>query len=1166
MGGALPAGDTAVIAAVDTATLPPVGTLVAPLVSAPGDVASLPGAGVTVGFSVRNQSASVRAFTLSAGASDAAVVGSLSFAPASVMLGPGAAAAVTVSYTVDAGAEANRAAVVSLSAVDQGASGLRGTGFFTQSVQLNVLSPEVTAPARRVIDAGAVTSVAYALRNLTNAPRVLSGSVRAPLFVSGPGGACGLSVTGSSGAVGALNYGALQSASAAVSYQSASGCEGGTVYRVGFQLVDTEESGAVGVGELELEVRLVLAAPTVVSPVPSPETLAPGTRYTRVFRVTNRSNARRVYDFSATSGATGVARVTSVGAGREVLPGQSVDVPVVVELVAGGIEGSMADVSFIARDRLAGAYQAAGSYRVVVARVAAAPTVTGLSGGASLYQGQDYRFSVRVRNGSNGPSALDLATVLPPEVSYVSGPRGAVSFGPYETKTLTYVFRGNTPAMGARAVPERGYTVRVDATEPGFAGSGASGTLTILNRAPVLGPLVASWATAVMAQQGKPVTWTAAASDPDGDPLTCDYRFGDGTGAPGVPCGAPGVSHSYASGGTYLADVVVRDGHATNGSVSGSASVGVNTPPTAAFSVPDTIWAGEPARFVSGARDVDGDIPRIAWSVVVGGSAVTGTGAEFSATFPSAGAYDVVMGVDDGRGGSARLSRRVSAIANQAPSCSAVTAAPQSPLVGAEVVLKATCSDPEGQALTLTWDYGDGTPVRTLAPDSAKNVYTQPSGREGYMVTVTPTDSRGKVGTAATVAVVVTKPVAPTARLSMAPTDPYAQEDIVFDGSGSTVNDTTQKIVDWQWKFGDLTQTNGERVVKRYAVDTYPDSIWVKLIVTQTDGQQGKDSIKIAPKTTTYARFWTSGFTDKHRIDSANDHYDFRRWIDVNPSRGSTPIARVWANVWTRMGGGAVWWSGTTGLATCMLKDPGDMIWQMACRRAGGPDITDKGPEYYFSNVYLDAARAGLPRADHNRNVWATISLPMQELLSLDGPGDAGFRLLSTRVRWRITHADNLADVRSSQGTEDVQVFVEDVRGRRTSYLVSGIRLSEGDVTHQSGVESLFSNEAGFLGTPSARVVIGADNWAYVTDRVDVDGVVRRVTGWVVVERDFVANTTVRRTYGAAQTIYIDAPPQCGSVTATATFVDNQGKTGTASDILVGSGTGTGTGICGTLL
>ncbi|NJD69712.1 MAG: PKD domain-containing protein [candidate division NC10 bacterium] len=76
------------------------------------------------------------------------------------------------------------------------------------------------------------------------------------------------------------------------------------------------------------------------------------------------------------------------------------------------------------------------------------------------------------------------------------------------------------------------------------------------------------------------VTFTATANDPDGDPLTYAWDFGDGTTKPN---GSASESHTYQTAGSFTATVTVSDGTATaQASLTITPSVGPPDPSTVA--------------------------------------------------------------------------------------------------------------------------------------------------------------------------------------------------------------------------------------------------------------------------------------------------------------------------------------------------------------------------------------------------------------------------------------------------------------------------------------------------------------------------------------------------------------------------------------------------------
>ncbi|MCA9561209.1 MAG: PKD domain-containing protein, partial [Myxococcales bacterium] len=106
--------------------------------------------------------------------------------------------------------------------------------------------------------------------------------------------------------------------------------------------------------------------------------------------------------------------------------------------------------------------------------------------------------------------------------------------------------------------------------------------------------------------------------------------------------------------------------------------------------------------------------------------------------------YTVTVTVDDGRGGQAQAQIQVdfpAPAANRAPS---IEVARVLGINGFEAVLTATAADPDGDALTYTFDWGDGSPDTQNAGGVAAHTFPANVFRL-YRVTVTVDDGKGGI-------------------------------------------------------------------------------------------------------------------------------------------------------------------------------------------------------------------------------------------------------------------------------------------------------------------------------------------------------------------------------------------------------------------------------------
>lgn len=256
--------------------------------------------------------------------------------------------------------------------------------------------------------------------------------------------------------------------------------------------------------------------------------------------------------------------------------------------------------------------------------------------------------------------------------------------------------------------------------------------LQVLNNA----PLAILAATPDTGEPGLTVSFDASASsDPDGHPLSHTWDFGDGS-AP--VSGGFTINHTYTTQGTYFASVTVEDGHGGVGGASQRIEVG-NQAPTAEFSHSSTF--GIPSVLVSfdasGSSDPERDSLSYTWDFGDGGS---GSGQSATHSFTAYGEYRVVLTVNDGQGNERSISRTLH-IQNLPPR-PIFTFSPNSGNAPITVSFDASPSnDPEGQSISYTWDFGDGT---TGSGRSPSHTYTEAINTQ---VKVTVTDAQGASST-----------------------------------------------------------------------------------------------------------------------------------------------------------------------------------------------------------------------------------------------------------------------------------------------------------------------------------------------------------------------------------------------------------------------------------
>ncbi len=254
----------------------------------------------------------------------------------------------------------------------------------------------------------------------------------------------------------------------------------------------------------------------------------------------------------------------------------------------------------------------------------------------------------------------------------------------------------------------------------------------------------------------------------------------------------------------------------------------------------------------SGSTDADGDLLTYTWDFGDGNSS---TDAITDNTFNNPGIYTVTLTVEDGNGGTDSETVTITVIdATPQPPTANLVANPTNGGVPLAVSFDASGStDPNGDPLTYSWDFGDG---KTSTGPVTGHTYTTIGT---YTVTLTVDDGNGGTDTE-TVTITVTN-TAPTASFTATPTFGQPPLDVTFDASAS--NDANGDALTYSWDFGD--GNSGTGVTTSH---TYSNEGVYTVTLTVDDGNGGTDT----ESTTVTVSLTTCGLSLKYRtFDTSNE-------------------------------------------------------------------------------------------------------------------------------------------------------------------------------------------------------------------------------------------------------------------------------------------------------
>jgi PKD repeat protein len=290
--------------------------------------------------------------------------------------------------------------------------------------------------------------------------------------------------------------------------------------------------------------------------------------------------------------------------------------------------------------------------------------------------------------------------------------------------------------------------------------------------------------------------------DPDSDPLSYSWDFGDGSVGQGRQ-----ISHVFSEGGVFPVSLTVDDGTGlANSQQSTSHTIMISRPPIAVAGDDRTACAGDVILFdASASSDPDGGVLRYRWEFGDGTSADV---VNPTKVFESGGVYTVALVVEDDSGLPCSTAMdQVTVKVAQAPI--AVGGEDRTVCANTRVVFDGTRSrDANGTIRRFAWDFDDGT--SELGP-RVEHIFNEP-GTYRVLLTVTG-EQVGDCNSKDTDEILVTVQSAAQPKIDCRDAVPVGVA-VVFDGSGSSGEGA--EIEAWRWDFGDEKDAQGETVTHAY--------------------------------------------------------------------------------------------------------------------------------------------------------------------------------------------------------------------------------------------------------------------------------------------------------------------------------------------------------------
>lgn len=471
--------------------------------------------------------------------------------------------------------------------------------------------------------------------------------------------------------------------------------------------------------------------------------------------------------------------------------------------------------------------------------------------------------TVRDTSGNIGYGSTVVTVTGPPSILFIQqSPSGTVFTGDFigfdvggidpdggTIATYTIAFGDGSVGVSSSAFQYHVYnvagnytlTATVTDSDQGLSVS-ATLNVTVIPR-PDIPPIASFFWFPFSPTVGAPVTFLGYNSfDPDGFITNFSWSFGDGSSSNSSSNVSCCITHVYTAPGNYTVTLTVTDNAGLTGTANATVMVVPDLPPVADFFWdPQVPSVGQAVFFNAGytSFDPDGFITSWAWDFGDGSSSgggnqsgnTTGNNTNLGPfpthVYATFGTFEVTLTVTDNAGLSASVTKSVYV---NAPPTAVFTTSASVGKVGTSIVFNASASsDPDGDSLTFSWNFGDGS---TASGAVVSHIFAVPGQ---YLVALSVSDPYTTSFQQEFLPVVA--PKSPVAIMAWSPTHPVAgQTTVSFDASNSV--DPDGAITQFIWEFGDGTVGHGKTATHVYAsAGTYT----LELVILDEDGMSSRD-------------------------------------------------------------------------------------------------------------------------------------------------------------------------------------------------------------------------------------------------------------------------------------------------------------------------------------